>query len=101
MVHWDVVPPSHPSRGAVATPASCQEVVRPPHRDDHAHPREAVEHHRQKRPVAQARERAGVDRLEEPRRGFGPGRLPLGFTARDLADDEPVAEHADRGQVAA
>ena len=30
------------------------EVVLPPHADDRAHPREAVEHHRDERPVAPA-----------------------------------------------
>ena len=44
------------------------EVVRPPHADDRAHPRDAVEHYRDERPVAQTRERARVDRLEEPAR---------------------------------
>ena len=38
-----------------------QEVVPPPHPQDRAHPREAVEHHREKRPVAQACESAGID----------------------------------------
>ena len=38
-------------------------VVRPPHADDRAHPREAVEPHRDERPVAPAGERARVDRL--------------------------------------
>ena len=76
-------------------------------------PREAVEHHRDERPVAPARERGGVDRLEEPaglgrrehrRRALGDDVLgpPHGrrrVHRQDLADDEPVAEHADGGQV--
>ena len=82
-------------------------------RDDRAHPREAVEHHRDERPVAPARERARVDRREEParlgrrehrRRALRDDvlRPPDGRRRvhRDnLADDEPVAEHADRRQV--
>ena len=46
------------------------EVVLPPHPDDRAHPREAVEHHRDERPVTQTRERARVDRIEKAA-GFG------------------------------
>ena len=94
-------------------PALLPEVVLPPHADDRAHPREAVEHHRDERPVAQTRERARVDRLEEPagfgrrehrRRALGDHvlRSPDGrrrVHGEDLADDEPVAEHADGRQV--
>ena len=94
-------------------PALLPEVVLPPHADDRAHPREAVEHHRDERPVAPARERARVDRLEEPA-GLGrrehrcralrddvlrPPHGRRGVHREDLADDEPVAEHADGGQV--
>ena len=94
-------------------PALLPEVVLPPHADDRAHPREAVEHHRDERPVVPARERARVDRLEKP---AGLGRREHRRRARrhhvrrppdgrrrvhrqDLADDEPVAEHADGRQV--
>ena len=94
-------------------PALLPEVVLPPHADDRAHPRDAVEPHRDERPVAPARERRGVDRLEEPaglgrredrRRGLchHVRRPPDGCRRvhrQDLADDEPVAEHADGRQV--
>ena len=89
------------------------EVVLPPHADDRAHPRDAVEHHRDERPVAPAGERARVDRLEEPARlgrrahrrrarRHHVRRPPDGrrrVHRQDLADDEPVAEHADGRQV--
>ena len=95
-------------------PAPLPEVVLPPHPQHRAHPREAVEHHRQERPVpepgqgapvsidsrsflASAAERTGVAPLVTT--CFGPRTAAAGFTGKDLADDEPVAEHADRGQV--
>ena len=89
------------------------EVVLPPHPQNRAHPREAVEHHREERPVSEPGQRARVDVLEElPRLGLGQDRRrSLGddvlrpphrgrrIHREDLADDEPVAEHADGGQV--
>ena len=70
-----------------------------------AHPREAVEHHREQRPVPEPGQRARVNRLEELphlRRREVSLSLPFVTTcfgprtaARNLADDEPVAEHAD------
>ena len=63
-------------------PAPLPEVVLPPHPEDRAHPREAVEHHREERPVSEAGERARVDVLEElPRLGRGQDRR------RALGDD--------------
>ena len=96
-----------PSREPEPTPALLPEVVLPPHPDRRAHPREAVEHHRDERPVAQARERARVNRVEEPA-GLGQRhrrrralrdhvlRPPDGrgqVHREDMADDEPVAKH--------
>ena len=94
-------------------PALLPEVVRPPHRADRAHPRDAVEPHRDERPVAPAGERTRVDRREEPARlgrrehrrrarrhhvlGLPHGRRRV--HRQDLADDEPVAEHAEGRQV--
>ena len=94
-------------------PAPLLEVVLPPHPQDRAHPREAVEHHREERPVSEPGQRARVDVLEELprfcrgqdwRRALGDDVLRPPHRGRwvhreDLADDEPVAEHADRGQV--
>ena len=50
-----------------------------PATQDRAHPREAIEHHREERPVAEAGQRSRVDVLEElPRLGGGqePASLP-------------------------
>ena len=94
-------------------PAPLPEVVLPPHPQHRAHPREAVEHHREERPVPEPGQSARVDRLEElprlrrredRRRALGddvlrPPHGRGGVHRKDLADDEPVAEHADRGQV--
>ena len=113
MVGRDVVPLAALFVEPEPPPALLPEVVLPPHADDRAHPREAVEHHRDERPVAPARERARVDRLEEPaglgrrehrRRALRDDvlRPPHGrrrVHREDLADDEPIAEHADGGQV--
>ena len=113
MVGRDVVPRAALLVEPEPPLALLPEVVLPPHRADRAHPREAVEHHRDERPVAQAGERARVDRLEEPARL---GRREHRRRARrhhvrrppdgrrrvhreNLADDEPVAEHADGRQV--
>ena len=65
MVGRDVVTPAPLLVEPEPPPALLPEVVRPAHRDDRAHPGEAVEHHRDERPVAEAREGADVDRLEE------------------------------------
>ena len=87
-------------------PAPLLEVVLPPHPQDRAYPREAVEHHREERPVSEAGQRARVDVLEElPRLGRGQNRgRALGddvlrpphrgrrIHREDLVDDEPVAE---------
>ena len=94
-------------------PAPLLEVVLPPHPQDRAHPREAVEHHREERPVPEPGQRARVDAVEElPRLGRREDRRRAlgddvlrpphgrgGVHREDLVDDEPVAEHADRGQV--
>ena len=94
-------------------PAPLLEVVLPPHPQDRAHPREAVEHHRQERLVPEPGQRARVDAVEElpglgrredRRRTLGddvlrPADRGRGVHGEDLADDEPVAEDADRGQV--
>ena len=80
---------------------------------DRAHPREAVEHDAEEGPVSEPGQRAGVDAVEElprfgrredRRRALGDNvlRPPDGrgrVRGEDLAGDEPVAEHADRGQV--
>ena len=90
-------------------PAPLLEVVLPPHPQDRAHPREAVEHHREERPVSEPGQRARVDVREElPRFGRGqnwrralgddvlrPPHRGRGVHRDDLADDEPVAEYAD------
>ena len=79
-------------------------VVLSPHPQDRAHPREAVEHHREERPVSEAGERARVDVIEElPRLGRGqdwrralgddvlrPPHRCRGVHREDLADDEPA-----------
>ena len=71
-------------------------------------PREAVEHHRDERPVAPARERARVDRLEEPARlgrrehrrralrdnGLRPPHGRRRVHRQDLADDEQMIEQS-------
>ena len=112
MVGRDIVPLAALLVQPEPPPALLPEVVLPPHRDDRAHPREAVEHHRDERPVAQARERTGIDHVEEPtglgrrehrRRALGDHVLGPPHDRRrvhreDLADDEPVAEHADGGR---
>ena len=75
--------------------------------------REAVDQHSEERTVAQAREHRDVDAAEQcPGLGGGEHRGlaglddVLGFPDRargvegqDLADDEPVEEHATRRQV--
>ena len=93
--------------------APLPEVVLPPHPQDRAHPREAVEHDGEERPVTEPGERARIDRLEElprlrrrehRRRALGHDVLRTAHGGsrvhpEDLVDDEPVAEHANRGQV--
>ena len=77
-------------------PATLLEVVLPPHPQNRAHPREAVEHDGEQRPVPELDEGAGVDRVEElprfrrredRRRAlgddcFGPRTAAAGFTGR-------------------
>ena len=113
MVGRDVVPRAALLVEPEPPRALLPEVVLPPHAADRAHPREAVEHHRDERPVAPAGERARVDRLEEPARlgrreprrrarRHHVRRPPDGcrrIHRQDLADDEPVAERAEGRQV--
>ena len=85
-------------------------MVLPPHPQDRAHPREAVEHHREERPVPAkvpvsiVSELPRLGRRQDRHRALGDDVLRAahgrgGVRPQDLADDEPVAEHADRGQV--
>ena len=113
MVGRDVVPRAALLVEPEPPLALLPEVVLPPHPDHRAHPRDTVEHDRDERAVAQAGERARVDRREEPaglgrrehrRRArrddvLGPPDGRRRVHRQDLADDEPVAEHADGRQV--
>ena len=62
-------------------------VVLPPHAQDRAHPREAVEHHREERPVSEPGQRARVDVFALPRPG---GRT------RPSEPSEPPRQQANR-----
>ena len=65
VVGRDVVPLPALLVGASTTPAPLPEVVLPPHPQNRAHPREAVEHHRQESSVPEGDQGARVDRVEE------------------------------------
>ena len=89
------------------------EVVLATHPHGRTHPREAVDHHAQQRPVAETDPRPRVDPVEErPRlRRRQDRRRALRHDVlraphrrgrvhgQHLVDDEPVAERTDRGQV--
>ena len=103
VVGGDVVPLSALLVEPEPAPAPLPEVVLPPHPQHRAHPREAVEHHREQRPVPETGQRARVDRREElprlrrredRRRALGDDVLRppdgrSGVHREDLADDEP------------
>ena len=88
-------------------------VVGHAHGDRGRDPREAVDEHPEERAVAQARERRDVDAVEQgpglrggEHRGLaglddvlGSAHRARGVEGEDLADDEPVEEHAQRRQV--
>ena len=79
MVGRDVVPLAALLVEPQPTAAPLPEVVLPPHPQHRAHPREAVEHDRQQRPIPEPDQGAPVDRLEElPRRGRRQDRPPHG-----------------------
>ena len=94
-------------------PSPLQEVVLTTHPHDRAHPREAVHHHAQQRPVTKTHQRPRVDPVEQrPRLGRRQHRRrPLGHHVlraphrrgrihrQHMVDDEPVAQHPDGGQV--
>ena len=78
-----------------------------------AETREAVDEHAEEGAVAQARKRREVDAVEQGSSFcggedrslaglddvFGSAHRCCGIEGEDLADDEPVEEHAQRGQV--
>ena len=94
-------------------PSPLQEIVLTTHPHDRAHPREAVHHHAQQRPVTKTHQRPRVDPIEQrPRLGRRQHRRrPLGHHVlraphrrgrihrQHLVDDQPVAQHPDGGQV--
>jgi len=88
-------------------------IVFDAHGDDRADPRESEGHHRDQRAIAQADERGHIDAVEQLARLFAcqhrglaslddvlwPAHRMRRIGGDHLAGDEPVKQHADRGEV--